>query len=448
MGLKSTHFLEYNKRTNSTRENVTLSNMDTRMPKIYISFLLLYKWESTPPFTIDSFRDKLEEFVNAHYPHLFGTLEIDSEQPFIDMFQVQKLRVHMKKVDQTADTLSEYSLKQFQSSFFAAETFPAQELFQAALLEFQGGYGVSFAFHHSVMDGKGMSQFMQNFGEYVRAGCISAKPTHDRIPLIEGITKGGKCEFEHREYRLEDPKDIKHGEFPEGDVAELHFTPKHLQELKAYLGIESSRWTRNDILIACLTKWTSECRSQVTTEPTITAVNTALAVDGRLRHRPPLSDTFSGNCVFHAMPSFPLTLLLSPMPSDPSQRTSYSNSLCEIVHTNVHAMTHNYLRSALQFIENAPAKSFVQNGFDPLSRWDLDITSWVHFGLYQVNFGQGTPFICTTPLRLFPGLCIMLPGKSKGDIILAFGLRKEVYEKFLLHECVRKFFHVVTEKRG
>jgi shikimate O-hydroxycinnamoyltransferase len=429
-------------------ERLLLSNMDVRMMSYYTSRLLWFRSSDAEPFSSERVFRKLSTFLNKYYPHMFGTVVFEPRTAYIDLNQRSSLQFYIKQVDEDVEVLAKVKFAQVDREWFPKITFRMEEPLKVCYVRARGGFGLSFAVNHNVSDGCGLAYLFVQFAEFFRTGKLDQDPFHDRTPLFKCIDPPQTTKH-HQEYKIV-PKEEREKyfkrlvtHFKENEhcrkTAVLKVDPDKFEKLREYYGIEDRKeFTKNDILVALLSKWITQSRS-VNWEKGA-HVKMVVAVNGRGRLQPPLPSNFSGNAVFHAVRSVEAEYLVQATPADKEQRREHFVKLFQIVHDSVKSMTPQYLASAVQFIENAEDKKDVEPSFDAFLGHDIDCTNGSRFPFAQADFGCGPPIRITRLSPMVPGLVVFDPCMGSDSFLIIAGMYEDVYRNFMAIDEVRLFF--------
>jgi shikimate O-hydroxycinnamoyltransferase len=268
-----------------------------------------------------------------------------------------------------------------------------------------GGAVLAVLLHHLVADGAAQSQFVKAWAELARGEEISASPHLDRSRMQARTPPNPS--FEHIEY-------VVHKQalsFSKKDMAKLasamppmtsrifEFLPEDIEVLKERASADGgASFTGFQVLAGHLWKHITQARGIGAAE----VMKLGWAVDGRKRFDPPLPPTYFGNVNFYGCVKRKAGDVMAE-----SLRDAASS-----IQSATQRITHDYMQSALDLVEVQASPALVTASF--IGPADLAITSWVHVGAYQVDFGCGPPVFFTPGVYGFVQLVILLP-HPRGD---------------------------------
>ncbi|KAJ6349229.1 hypothetical protein OIU77_006753 [Salix suchowensis] len=262
-------------------------------------------------------------------------------------------------------------------------------------------------------------------------GYFSTRPFyHHYLPLLDRTILRGrvapKSIFHHVEY---DPpptmntdhliKNIKPQSF-----ANLQITLEQINSLKAKasnVGRET-KYTTYEILSAHIWRSVSKARNFHNNDQ---KTKLQIPVDGRTRLNPPLQSTYFGNVIFIASPVALSCDLLSE---------SFSCTV-ERIHREIKKLDDEYLRSALDYLEEVCDINTISVGSISCASPNLAIVSWMRLPFYKTDFGWGAPLLMR-PATMFEGKGYIHPNPANdGSFSLAICLEAHHMESF------RKLFY-------
>ncbi|XP_050208837.1 agmatine coumaroyltransferase-2-like [Mercurialis annua] len=282
-----------------------------------------------------------------------------------------------------------------------------------------GSLVVGITVHHWVTDGNALFKFLVDWGKVCRGIEISPLPLHDRT--IFKPRNPPPFGFEHRGVKfiqtlLKDcPNNVE-------IVAEkVHFTTEFLSKIKAM----TKPYSTYASLVAHLWRVSTIARGLNGSETS----HVIVSVNGRTRMTPRVPYEYIGNMVLWAFPSGKINDILHDSMPDTAK----------VVHGAIANLNNNYFQSFVDFAtyklgkeEVSPITEFSDNSM--LSP-NLEVLSWVHFPIHDVDFGGGSPFMMLPSYAPMEGMIYLLPTAAKDGSIDAL--------IFLFENNLSKFKQIV-----
>ncbi|CAN1328585.1 HCT [Linum perenne] len=167
------------------------------------------------------------------------------------------------------------------------------------------------------------------------------------------------------------------------------------------------RYTTHQILSAHIWRCVSQARDLADNQPT----RLNMPVDGSSRLRPPIPREYFGNMIFHT-------------------RT------VSRIHRAIEKMDDEYLRSAIDYLENPAEPSGVARSPRVCQSPNLAIISWTRIPFDSADFGQGSPILVRAAYTA-EGKGFILPMNEDGSISLVICLEDDAMVAFqkLVHNA-------------
>ncbi|XVE71162.1 hypothetical protein DITRI_Ditri10aG0128300 [Diplodiscus trichospermus] len=430
------------------KERQWISNVDLAMTTFHVPLLYFYRPNpSFDPFKAQVLKEALSKILVPFYPmagrlgsdengrpqiicNAEGVLFIEAETTCAiddlgDFVPSLKLRQLVPTVDYSGDT-SSYPLLLAQASIP-----PKQELIVTAFKG--GGVSLGIGIHHTLADGTTSFHFINCWSEIARGlSQITEAPFIDRTLLRARIPPTPK--FHHVEY--DPPPSLKTSDpNPKPtSVSVFKITPDQLNNLKtnSFKNQNATKYSTYAILAAHIWRCASKARGLLDDQPT----KLYMPINGRPRLHPPLPSGYLGNAIFLAS----LIALYGNLQSEP-----FINTI-EKIHGKLKRMDDEYLRSALDYLEELSDISVVRRGPQHFQCPNLSINNWMRFPLYNANFGWGRPIYMGLANVAPEGKMCLLPSPTDdGSLSLIACLqtshmklfRKHLYEGLMAFDKIR-----------
>ncbi|KAG5223914.1 shikimate O-hydroxycinnamoyltransferase [Salix suchowensis] len=397
------------------QQRLWLSNIDLLLPRFYVLTVYLYKPNgSSDFFEAEVLKEALRKVLVPFYP-VAGRLARDENGRIEINCNGEGVLLVVADTDSTTAELGE-----FMSSMKLQQLIPTvdtnlQDISRNPLVLLQvtsfkcGGVCLGVGWHHTLADGTGALHFINSWATLARGLSITVPPLLDRTILRGRVAP--KSIFHHVEY---DPPptmntDLTKNPEPQS-LTNLKITPEQIDSLKAKasnVGSET-KYTTYEILTAHI--WRSVSKAPV---------------DGRSRLNPPLQSTYFGNVIFTASP----VALFGDLLSESFRCT------VERIHREIKKMDDEYLRSALDYLEEVGDVNSIPRGSITCACPNLNIVSWMRLPIYKADFGWGAPLLLR-PATMFEGKGYIHPNPANdGSFSLAICLEADHMESF------RKLFY-------
>ncbi|OMO70065.1 Transferase [Corchorus olitorius] len=283
-----------------------------------------------------------------------------------------------------------------------------------------GGVSLGIAFQHTMVDGPSALHFISSWAAIARGLPLEVAPFLDRILLRARSPPTPK--FHHIEYEPSPPlKNSISTDVKPSIVSLYKITAQQLNTLKAKINENSStKFSSFSILTAHIWRVT-KARGLANDQE----VKLFMPIDGRRRLDPPLPPGFFGNVIF-----FPaLIVQVSDLESEPFLDT------VKRINGGLKEINNEYLRSAIDYIENVDDITTVVRGPSTIRCPCLTINSWVWLPIHDADFGWGCPVFMRPANIVLEGIVLILPSPTNdGTLTIVARLETshtKVFEKLL-----------------
>ncbi|KAF5806906.1 putative quinate O-hydroxycinnamoyltransferase [Helianthus annuus] len=406
------------------------SCLDLTAFNFYTLSVYFYRPNGAPNFfDTKVMKDALSRVLVAFYPMAGrfkrdqdGRIEINCQGQGVLFLEAESDGV-IDDFDDFSPTLEYLKLIQVVDNSLGFESYPLLVL-QVTYFKC-GGVSLGYAFDHRVSDGKSFFHFMNTWSDMARGLDITLPPFIDRTLLR--ARDPPRPVFEHIEYHpgptpLQAPLDKTKTSF-----SMFKLTRNQLDLLKAKSKEEGNtiRYSSFEILSAHI--WKCVCKARGL--PDNAEIRLHFAVDGRDRLQPPLPPGYFGNVVFRGA----VTATAGDVQSKPIW---YAASK---IHDAVTRMNNDYLRSALDYLEQRHCQKPEVN----YNYTNLIITSWTRLPIHDVDFGWGRPIFMRRVGIPSLGRFYVLPSPiNDGSLSIIVGLEVEQMKLFskLLYATINDRF--------
>ncbi|KAJ8634275.1 hypothetical protein MRB53_027611 [Persea americana] len=414
--------------TPGRRRRLFLSNIDLTL----VAFLETVAFFEPPPSPValvelaDTFRGALSRLLVA-YDFLAGRLERAREGErleidcngagivvvtatcSVEMSQLGELRAPKPAYKELARFLQDVG----------GEELRDKPLMLFQLTQFKcGGLAVATRCNHCLMDGVAAHEFEINFASFTRGEGLIVVPNSDRSV-----------------FKSRDPPEINHPHFeysklidlmstfslrglcspnlkqlPSEELRLVYISPKRIARLKseALSDHQLKNCTTFNIIAAKI--WKARSISLGLPDERISTV--LFPVDVRKRVVPPAPDGFTGNALVPGFARATITEL----------KTASASSLAGKVQEGVERLSDEYVKSGIDWLE-------VHHGV-PSQVDSFSVVAWFKLGLDDAEYEWGR-VKCVSPLELYPGLVILLPGEqNEGGINICLKLPPDQMKDF------------------
>ncbi|KAL4386118.1 hypothetical protein GQ457_09G013230 [Hibiscus cannabinus] len=239
-----------------------------------------------------------------------------------------------------------------------------------------GGVCFGVGFQHTLGDGASALHFINSWADTARGSSPDIAPFIDRTLLRARVPPTVK--FHHVEH--DPPPSMKsHSDDPKPCiVSTFKLTADQLNTLQAKANANSAiKYSTFKILAAHLWRCISKARGISGDQST----KLHFPVDGRFRLNPPLPPGYFGKAVF-------VGAIVSQAGDLESE--SFTHTI-QRIHEHINQINDEYLRSALDYLENVSDLSMLNRGPHSHRCPNLVIIPWNRFSIYDADFGWGRP---------------------------------------------------------
>ncbi|CAL1358703.1 unnamed protein product [Linum trigynum] len=422
-------------------QRLWLSNLDLLHGRIHVRTVFFYRpgddtyYSSSPAskeisyFDARLLKDALSQALVAFYPFA-GRLARDEKGRLEVHCNGEGALFREAEADVSLDELGEFKpgaeLLKLLPSVDYSRGISSYPLLLLQVTRFRcGGVSLGIGTHHSLVDGESAMSLINAWANTGRGFPPVVSPFLDRTILRARNPPDPK--FHHSEY---DPSPVLINGTPNRTenptaMAVLTFTPDQLNALKKQVDpnqYEAGYYSTYQILTAHIWRCVSRARGLADDQQT----RLHMSVDGRSRlTNPRVPSGYFGNMIFHAAP----TALVGELVSEPIVRT------LERIRRAVDRMDDEYLRSAIDYLEDPVDPNGVMQVPETCRSPNLKIISWIRLPFEFTDFGWGRP-TDYRPASLFEGKGNLLPWNGDGSLSLAICLEADAMVSFqqLVHD--------------
>ncbi|KAB5511894.1 hypothetical protein DKX38_028922 [Salix brachista] len=370
------------------QQRLWVSNMDLLHPRYYLPTVYLYKPNgSSDFFEAEVLKEALRKVLVPFYP-VAGRLARDENGRIEINCNGEGVLLVVADTDSTTEELGEFMPSMKLRQLIPTVDTSLQDISRNPLLLLQvtsfkcGGVCLGVGWHHTLADGTGALHFINSWATLARGLSITVPPLLDRTILRGRVL-----------LRLWPRLMVKDCADPE------QFSLFSLVVIKAALSSFNSlisaavtcsstasnigsetKYTTFEILTAHIWRSVSKARNFQNNDQ---KTKLRIPVDGRSRLNPPLQSSYFGNVIFIASPVALSCDLLSE---------SFRCTV-ERIHREIKRMDDEYLRSALDYLEEVGDVSSIPRGSITCACPNLGIGSWMRLPIYKVDFGWGAPLL-------------------------------------------------------
>ncbi|KAK4784366.1 hypothetical protein SAY86_018734 [Trapa natans] len=304
------------------------------------------------------------------------------------------------------------------------------ELLQVQITRFAcGSMVIGLTAHHKVADGHSAGNFLVAWGRACRGLDIGPLPLHDRSSIFTLLNPPQNNEFDHHwmEYTSKRTLDLKGEAGLLDDIVmhKVHFSAGFMRTLKARAS-QSSKSSEPDIgnyndkrptysTFECLSAhlWRAITRARSLNAHETTQMR--IAVNGRSRMNPMVSNEYLGNLVLWATPKAMVKdLLAQPI-----------FHVAKLIHEEIAKVDERYFRSFINFTESTKFKDdpdtiLISAVGNPVICPDVSVNSWLRLPLNDLDFGCGSPYMLMPTYYPIEGLIYILPSYVEDGSIDVF----------------------------
>ncbi|KAJ6731709.1 TRICHOTHECENE 3-O-ACETYLTRANSFERASE [Salix purpurea] len=403
-----------------------VTNLDLFHAKYHVPVLILYRPNGSANFfEVEVLKEALSKVLVSFYPVagrlardangrveincngegvLFVEAETDSAMDdFVDLKRSDELPQLIPTVDYS--DISSYPLLVLQVTRFRC-----------------GGVCLGVGWHHILADGTGCLYFINTWSDVARGLPIKTPPYFDRAILRGRVPPS--LTFHHVEYdpfptintRSQNP--IPMSGSRDISVANLKITSDLLSTLKAMAKNDAGKTEYSTYVILTAHIWRCVCKARGLSDDQLTKLN--IATNGRKRFRPPIPPGYFGNVIFSTSPIALYGGLLSESLVHTAER----------IHRAIKRMDDEYLRSAVDYLENLGEPTAVMRNSETYRSPNLSIVNWVNLPFYDADFRWGKPAYIR-PAFAYQGKGYILPSSSgDGTLSLTICLETDHLKSF------------------
>uniref|UniRef100_A0A6N2LTB5 Uncharacterized protein n=1 Tax=Salix viminalis TaxID=40686 RepID=A0A6N2LTB5_SALVM len=405
------------------QQRLWVSNMDLLHPRYYLPTVYLYKPNgSSDFFEAEVIKEALRKVLVPFYP-VAGRLARDENGRIEINCNGEGVLLVVADTDSTTEELGESLLCMKLRQLIPTVDTNLQDISRNPLLLLQvtsfkcGGVCLGVGWHHTLADGTGALHFINSWATLARGHSITIPPLLDRTILRGRVAP--KPIFHHVEFDPPPTMNTDHlTKNPKTQsLANLKITLEQINSLKeeaSNVGRET-KYTTYEILTAHIWRSVSKARNFQSNDQ---KTKLRIAVDGRSRLDPPLQSSYFGNVIFTASP----VALSGDLLSESFRCT------VERIHREIKKMDAEYLRSALDYLEEVGDVNSIPRGSITCACPNLNIVSWMRLPIYKADFGWCP---CMRPATMFEGKGYIHPDPANdGSFSLAICLEADHMESF------------------
>ncbi|CAN1328587.1 Shikimate O-hydroxycinnamoyltransferase [Linum perenne] len=402
-----------------------LSNLDLVHGRIHLPLLYFYKAvENGRFFEAGLLKETLRRVLVLFYPIAgrlardeMGRLEVDCNGEGV-LFVEAETDFRLSQIGESAPS---FELLKLVPRVDYSQEISSYPLLLLQVTRFKcGGASLGVGIHHSLVDGVSTTSFINTWSNMARGLPPTVLPFLDRTFLRARNPPSPK--FHHPEYDspptlIKNPVQRPNQAPKPTSTTIIKFTPTQLSILRAKAANPNNnvRYTTNQILMAHIWRCASQARGLADNQPT----RLNMPVDGRSRLKPPVPSGYFGSMIFNTT----IVAMVGELISEPMART------VSRIHRAVEKMNDEYLRSAIDYLENPPDPSGVARVPGSCKSPNLTIASWTRIPFHSADFGLGSP-ILTRAANLFEGKGNILPMNEDGSISLVICLESDAMVAF------------------
>ncbi|XVE69596.1 hypothetical protein DITRI_Ditri10aG0003200 [Diplodiscus trichospermus] len=295
-----------------------------------------------------------------------------------------------------------------------------------------GGVCLGVAVQHSLGDGTSALHFINSWADTARGLSPSIAPFFDRTLLRARIPPTPK--FQHVEFDPPPSMDKTSHSIPASAdfikpsiVSIFGLTVDQLNTLKAKPNAENGdtrKYSTYNVLAAHIWRCVSKARGLSNDQVT----KLHIPIDGRSRLKPPLPPGYFGNAILMSSEIARAGDLQSETFTDTTKR----------IHELLKKVDDEYLRSAIDYIENVPDLSTLVRGPHTFRCPNLAIISWMWLPIHDADFGWGRPIYMGPANVVQEGKIYILPSPTR-DGSLSLVTRLETAHMKLFKQLLYEF---------
>ncbi|XP_065869325.1 shikimate O-hydroxycinnamoyltransferase [Euphorbia lathyris] len=404
------------------------SNVDLVVPRFHTPSVYFYRPTGAPNFfDPDVIKTALSKALVPFYP-MAGRLRRDEDGRIEINCNAQGVLLVLADTTSVVDDFGDFAptleLKKLIPTVDYSGGISTFPLLVLQITHFKcGGVSLGVGMQHHVADGFSGLHFVNTWSDMARGLDLTVPPFIDRTLLR--ARDPPQPAFHHVEYQP--PPSLKAcAETTKPDsttVSIFKLSREQLNVLKSKAKEDGNTTSYSSYEMLAGHVWRSTCRARGLGDDQETKLY--IATDGRSRLQPPLPPGYFGNVIFTATPIAVGGDLIS-------KPTWYAAGR---IHDALVRMDHDYLRSALDYLELQPDLSALVRGAHTFKCPNLGITSWVRLPIHDADFGWGRPIFMGPGGIAYEGLSFILPSSTNdGSLSVAIALQSEhmkLFEKFI-----------------
>nr|QDF44405.1 shikimate O-hydroxycinnamoyl transferase [Phacelia campanularia] len=409
--------------TETPRRSLWNSNVDLVVPNFHTPSVYFYRPTGSPNFfDAKVLKDALSRALVPFYPmggrlkrDEDGRIEIDCQGQGVLFVEAESDGV----VDDFGDFAPTLELRKLIPAVDYSQGISSYPLLVLQVTYFKcGGVSLGVGMQHHAADGASGLHFINTWSDMSRGLDLTIPPFIDRTLLR--ARDPPQPQFEHIEYQPPPAMKTQQSDFvPESSVNIFKLTRDQILALKAKTKEDGNTFSYSSYEMLAGHVWRSVCKARDLPEDQETKLY--IATDGRSRLQPPLPPGYFGNVIFTATP----IALAGDLQSKP---VWYSASR---IHDALARMDHDYLRSALDYLELQPDLKALVRGAHTFRCPNLGITSWARLPIHDADFGWGRPIFMGPGGIAYEGLSFILPSATNdGSLSVAISLQTEHMKVF------------------
>ncbi|KAJ6422843.1 hypothetical protein OIU84_027758 [Salix udensis] len=412
------------------QQRLWVSNLDLLQPRHHVPTVYLYRPNgSSDFFEVEVLKEALRKVLVPFYP-VAGRLARDENGRIEINCNGEGVLFVVADTDSTTEELGEFMPSMKLRQLIPTVDTNLEDISRNPLLLLQvtsfkcGGVCLGVGLHHTLADGTGALHFINSWATLARGLSITIPPLLDRTILRGRVAP--KSIFHHVEY--DPPPTMNTADLTENpkpqSLENLKITLEQINSLKAKasnVGSET-KFTTYEILTAHIWRSVSKARNFQSNDQ---KTKLRIPVDGRSRLNPPLQSSYFGNVMFEAS----LVALSCDLLSESLRCT------VERIHREIKRMDDEYLRSALDYLEEVGDVNSIPRGSIICACPNFSIGSWMRLPFFKADFGWGAPLLIRLT-TVFEGKGIIHPNPANdGSFSLVICLEADHMESF------RKLFY-------
>ncbi|CAN1809415.1 Shikimate O-hydroxycinnamoyltransferase [Linum perenne] len=417
-------------KTNSTHR-LWLSNLDLVHGRIHLPLLYFYKAVETERFfEAGLLKEALRRVLVLFYPIAGRFVRDEKGRLGVECNGEGVLFVEAEtdfRLSQVGESAPNSELLKLVPRIDYSQEISSDPLLLLQVTRFRcGGVSLGLGISHRLADGVSTASFINAWSNMARGLPPTALPFLDRTHLRARNPPSPK--FHHPEY--DSPPTIINNPVQPSPIPKptsttiIKFTPTQLSSLRAKAENPDNdvRYTTHQILSAHIWRCVSQARDLADNQPT----RLNMPVDGSSRLRPPIPREYFGNMIFHTT----IVAMVGELVSEPIART------VSRIHRAIEKMDDEYLRSAIDYLENPAEPSGVARSPRVCQSPNLAIISWTRIPFDSADFGQGSPILVRAAYTA-EGKGFILPMNEDGSISLVICLEDDAMVAFqkLVHNA-------------